>query len=84
MVTRIVDDTGTPFAVVVHFVADQDRSIESASTFEELTKICDQFRDSDNLFYAVKREKNLLQCLRREDLLEGLEEIIGRLLDIMA
>ncbi len=51
-VTRIVDDTGTPFAVVVHFVADQDRAIESASTFEELTKICDQFRDSDNLFYA--------------------------------
>jgi acetolactate decarboxylase len=53
-VTRIIDDTGTPFAVVVHFVADQDRVIESASTFEELTKICDQFRDSDNLFYAFR------------------------------
>jgi acetolactate decarboxylase len=53
-VTRIVDDTGTPFAVVVHFVADQDQIIDSASSFEDLTKICNQYRDSDNLFYAFR------------------------------
>jgi acetolactate decarboxylase len=53
-VTRIVDDTGTPFAVVVHFVADQDQFIDSASSFEDLTKICNQYRDSDNLFYAFR------------------------------
>jgi acetolactate decarboxylase len=53
-VTRIVDDTGTPFAVVVHFVADQDQMIDSASSFENLSKICNQYRDSDNLFYAFR------------------------------
>jgi acetolactate decarboxylase len=53
-VTRIVDDTGTPFAVVVHFLADEDQTIENAPTFEELTKLCDKYRDSENLFYAFR------------------------------
>ena len=53
-VTRIADDTGTPFAVVVHFIADQDQIIDSASSFDDLTKICNQYRDSDNLFYAFR------------------------------
>jgi acetolactate decarboxylase len=53
-VTKIVDDTGTPFAVVGHFIADRDQNIESASSFEDLARICDQYRDSDNLFYAFR------------------------------
>ena len=53
-VLNIVDDVGTPFAVVTDFIADQDQTIESASSFEEITKICDQYRDSDNLFYAFR------------------------------
>lgn len=53
-VTKITDDTGTPFAVVVHFAPDRDQTIKSASSFEDLTKICDQYRDSDNLFYAFR------------------------------
>jgi acetolactate decarboxylase len=53
-VLNITDDVGTPFAVVTHFTADQDQTIESASSFEEITKICDQYRDSDNLFYAFR------------------------------
>ena len=51
-VTKIEKDVGTPFAVVTHFVADQDQMIENASSFKDLTKICDRYRDSDNLFYA--------------------------------
>jgi acetolactate decarboxylase len=51
-VSKIVDDTGTPFAVVLHFLPDQDHNIESTSTFEDLIRICDQYRDSDNLFYV--------------------------------
>jgi len=51
---NITDDVGTPFAVVTHFTADQDQTIESASSFEEITKVCDQYRDSDNLFYAFR------------------------------
>jgi acetolactate decarboxylase len=53
-VNKIVDDTGTPFAVVVKFAADQDQTIASASSFEELRAICDRYRDSDNLFYAFR------------------------------
>jgi acetolactate decarboxylase len=53
-VVNIVDDVGTPFAVVTHFIADQDETIESASSFEEMTKLCDRYRDSDNLFYAFR------------------------------
>jgi acetolactate decarboxylase len=53
-VTKIVKDVGTPFAVVTHFVADQDQMIENASSFKDLTKICDRYRDSDNLFYAFR------------------------------
>ncbi|MEA2259704.1 MAG: acetolactate decarboxylase, partial [Acidobacteriaceae bacterium] len=53
-VKKIIDDTGTPFAVVVKFAADQDQTIASASSFEELRAICDRYRDSDNLFYAFR------------------------------
>ena len=53
-VKKIVDDTGTPFAIVVKFAADQDQAIASASSFEELRAICDRYRDSDNLFYAFR------------------------------
>ena len=53
-VTRITNDTGTPFALVVHFTPDLDHTIESVATFEHLGEICDQYRDSDNLFYAFR------------------------------
>ena len=53
-VSSINDDVGTPFAVVTRFTADQDQTIESASSFAEITKICDQYRDSENLFYAFR------------------------------
>ncbi|HEY4047471.1 MAG TPA: acetolactate decarboxylase [Acidobacteriaceae bacterium] len=53
-VLKIIDDVGTPFAVVTHFVADQDRTIGNVSNFEELTGLCDRYRDSDNLFYAFR------------------------------
>jgi acetolactate decarboxylase len=53
-VLNIVDDVGTPFAVVTHFIGDQDQTIENASSFEEITTICDHYRDSDNLFYAFR------------------------------
>ena len=73
-VTRIVDDTGTPFAVVVHFVADQDQIIDSASSFEDLTKICNQYRDSDNLFYAFRIDGhfNHIHTRAMEATLDGL------------
>ena len=53
-VTQIKDDAGTPFAVVVWFVADREATITEAMGFEDLRKLCDEFRDSANLFYAVR------------------------------
>jgi acetolactate decarboxylase len=53
-VKRILDDTGTPFAVVVRFVADQDETISDARSFEDLRALCDKYRDSANIFYAVR------------------------------
>jgi acetolactate decarboxylase len=53
-VSEITGEVGTPFAVVVPFVADQDAAVERASSLEEITRICDRFRDSDNLFYAFR------------------------------
>jgi acetolactate decarboxylase len=53
-VFNVVDDVGTPFAVVTHFSADQDHTVATASTFEEITEICDEYRDSENLFYAIR------------------------------
>ena len=53
-VKRILDDTGTPFAVVVRFVADQDETISDARSFEDLRTLCDKYRDSANIFYAVR------------------------------
>jgi acetolactate decarboxylase len=53
-VSKVVNDVGTPFAVVLRFIAEQDQLIEHASTFDELTEICDRYRDSDNLFFAFR------------------------------
>jgi acetolactate decarboxylase len=53
-VKKIVDDTGTPFAIVLKFAADQDQTIARASSFEDLRATCDRYRDSDNLFYAFR------------------------------
>lgn len=64
-VSKIVDDTGTPFAVVVNFVADQDQTIESASSFQDLTRICDQYRNSDNLFYAFRIDGHFIHIHTR-------------------
>ena len=53
-VRKINDDTGTPFAVVVSFVADREETIPEAKGFEDLRNLCDKYRDSPNLFYAVR------------------------------
>lgn len=53
-VTKIVEDVGTPFAVVATFVADQDEQISNATSFQDLTQHCDRYRGSNNLFYAFR------------------------------
>jgi acetolactate decarboxylase len=50
----VSDDVGTPFATVLHFASDQDHIIGKVTSLEELVKLCDRFRDSDNIFYAFR------------------------------
>jgi acetolactate decarboxylase len=64
-VTKIVDDTGTPFAVVVHFIADQDEVVEEVDSFESLQSICNRYRDSENLFYAFRIDGHFAQVHTR-------------------
>lgn len=53
-VVHIEDEVGTPFAVVTRFDPDQDELIESGASLEEITKLCDQYRNSNNVFYAIR------------------------------
>jgi acetolactate decarboxylase len=53
-VLKITEEVGTPFAVVVPFATDQTTAVDQASSLEEITSICDKFRDSENLFYAFR------------------------------
>jgi acetolactate decarboxylase len=53
-VTRIVQDVGTPFAVVLPFAADQEERIAKVDSLEQLTGSCDRYRASGNLFCAFR------------------------------
>jgi len=65
IVSKITNEIGTPFAVVVPFAADQDMCVELASSLENITAICDRYRDSDNLFYAIRIDGHFNQVHTR-------------------
>ena len=65
IVSKITNEIGTPFAVVVPFAADQDTCVELASSLENITAICDRYRDSDNLFYAIRIDGHFNQVHTR-------------------
>jgi acetolactate decarboxylase len=43
-----------PFAVVTRFSPEIDVTIESADSYENLIQICDEYRSSNNIFYAMR------------------------------
>ena len=47
-------DAGAPFAVVTWFKPEIDVSIGSVSSFKDLEARCDSFRQSGNIFYAIR------------------------------
>jgi acetolactate decarboxylase len=53
-VSKVTGDVGTPFAMVLPFSADQDLTIGDVDSLATLTKTCDAYRDSNNLFYAFR------------------------------
>ena len=53
-VSRAAPGAGAPFAVVTRFSPSVDGPAGPVSTLEELSRLCDEHRRSDNLFYAFR------------------------------
>jgi acetolactate decarboxylase len=53
-VTRCDDEVEVPFAVATRFRQDVAFDIGPIGSFDELARACDQRRESDNLFYALR------------------------------
>jgi acetolactate decarboxylase len=53
-VSEAAQDAGAPFAVVTKFEPDSTVSIAPTRSVKELEARCDQFRDSGNIFYALR------------------------------
>lgn len=53
-VSEATPNAGAPFAVVTRFSPQTDVEIESVASFEDLEDRCDKFRNSGNIFYAVR------------------------------
>lgn len=64
-VTLAPDDTLTPFATVVSFVADASEDLEHVASFADLTSRLDGMRDSDNDFFAWRLEGRCSQLRLR-------------------
>lgn len=47
-------DTGAPFAVVTWFEPETDVSISPVASLKDLQARCDDFRQSGNIFYAIR------------------------------
>ena len=45
-----------PYAVVTRFRADFAHNIRQLNSFQELVRVCDEFRESNNVFYAFRIE----------------------------
>lgn len=53
-VSEATPNAGAPFAVVTRFSPQTDVEIESVASFEDLKGRCDKFRNSGNIFYAIR------------------------------
>ena len=47
-------DAGAPFAVVTRFSPQTDVETEPVASFKDLEDCCDRYRNSGNIFYAVR------------------------------
>jgi acetolactate decarboxylase len=53
-VLEVPADAGAPFAVVTRFEPESDVSIAPVGSFKDLQARCDGFRQSGNIFYAIR------------------------------
>ncbi len=55
-VAVIDGDQLIPYGVVTRFKAEFSKQLHRLNSFDELTSVCDELRDSDNVFYAFRVE----------------------------
>ena len=55
-VAVIDGDQLIPYGVVTRFKAEFSKQLHRLNSFDELTSVCDELRDSDNIFYAFRVE----------------------------
>ncbi|HWJ75381.1 MAG TPA: acetolactate decarboxylase [Kaistia sp.] len=53
-VTEAPADAGVPFAIVTRFAPEQQATIADVTSFAHLEALCDPFRASGNIFYAMR------------------------------
>ena len=53
-VAVIEGDQLVPYAVVTRFKEEVSKQLKRLNSFGELTSVCDELRDSDNVFYAFR------------------------------
>ena len=58
-------DACAPFAVGTRFAPDVDLSIEPADSFDILKERCDEYRRSNNIFYAIRLDGEFLHVRMR-------------------
>jgi acetolactate decarboxylase len=55
-VATVEGDRLIPYAVVTRFNADFSKQIDPLDSYSKLVSVCDELRDSDNVFYAFRVE----------------------------
>jgi acetolactate decarboxylase len=55
-VRTVEGDRLIPYAVVTRFDAEFSKETHQLNSFDELVSVCDELRDSDNVFYAFRVE----------------------------
>jgi acetolactate decarboxylase len=53
-ITPVEGDRLIPYAVVTQFSSSVRKNVQKVSNFDELIQVCDQLRDSNNVFYAFR------------------------------
>jgi acetolactate decarboxylase len=64
-VSEALPDAGAPFAVVTWFEPDTDVSIPPVGSLKDLQTRCDSFRQSGNIFYAIRLDGSFKRVLTR-------------------
>jgi acetolactate decarboxylase len=64
-VTEASPDAWVPFAVVTRFAPETNATLGPVSSFQDLERLCDRYRKSGNLFYALRLDGHFARVRTR-------------------